>query len=158
MRIGIYPGTFDPITLGHLDIIKRAKNLVDRLIIGVAGNLHKNPFFSIEVRAQMIEEAIRVEGSKNIEVKTFNSLLVDFAKEQDAALIIRGLRAVSDFEYEFKMSWINHCLNSNIETIFLPASKETQFISSNLIKEIAGMGGAVESFVPLSVIKHLINL
>nr|CAH7765869.1 unnamed protein product [Callosobruchus chinensis] len=156
-KIGIYPGTFDPITFGHLDIIKRACKLVDKLIVGVAENVNKHTTFNIKLRTSMAKN--EVKGAEiNADVISFNGLLVKFAKEQNASVIIRGLRAVSDFDYEFQMSWVNYKLSHEIETIFLPASEDTQFISSSFVKEIARLGEDVSSFVSQNVQTELINL
>lgn len=156
-KIGIYPGTFDPITLGHLDIIKRACKLVDKLVIGVAENVNKHTSFNINLRTSMAENEVKGLGI-DADVISFNGLLMNFAKEQNASVIIRGLRAVSDFDYEFQMSWVNYKLLPEIETIFLPASEDTQFISSAFVKEIARLGGDVSNFVSKSVQSELINL
>ncbi|NUY39485.1 pantetheine-phosphate adenylyltransferase [Wolbachia endosymbiont of Litomosoides brasiliensis] len=156
-RIGIYPGTFDPITFGHIDIIKRACKLVDRLIIGVAENIDKHTTFNVKLRTGMAKNEIKRLGI-DVDVVSFNGLLVKFAKEQNASVIIRGLRAVSDFDYEFQMSWVNYKLLPEIETIFLPASEDAQFISSSFVKEIARLGESVSKFVPVGVQKELINL
>ncbi|HEY9039740.1 MAG TPA: pantetheine-phosphate adenylyltransferase [Roseovarius sp.] len=150
MRIGLYPGTFDPITLGHIDIMRRATTLVDRLVVGVAINRDKGPLFSLEERVQMIEaEAARlsVPGAGEITVHPFENLLIDCARDVGAQVIIRGLRAVADFEYEFQMVGMNRALDSSIETAFLMADTGHQAIASKLVKEIARLGGDVSTFV-----------
>jgi pantetheine-phosphate adenylyltransferase len=150
-RIGIYPGTFDPVTNGHLDIIGRAARLVDRLVIGVALNIGKGPLFEPDERVELVREecgAITARTGTPIEVKHFNNLLVQFAESVNAKMIIRGLRAVSDFDYEFQMAGMNYRLTHDIETVFLMASERHQFISSRFVKEIARLGGDVSSFVP----------
>jgi pantetheine-phosphate adenylyltransferase len=151
----IYPGTFDPITNGHLDIIKRASLIFENLIVGVALNSEKTAVFTPENRKQMIIEAAKEQGIKNIEVVLFKGLLVNFAKENGARVIVRGLRAVSDFEYEFQMACVNNRLDSNLETIFLPSSDDMHFISSRFIRSIASLKGDISKFVPKSVIKRL---
>jgi pantetheine-phosphate adenylyltransferase len=149
-RVGVYPGTFDPITLGHLDIIRRATHLVDRLVIGVTTNPSKEPLFSLEQRLQMVRrETTGIEGK--IEVVDFDSLLMDFAEREGASIIIRGLRAAGDFEYEFQMAGMNQQLNSKIETVFLMAAVSLQPIASRLVKEIARYGGSIEKFVTPAV-------
>ena len=149
-RIGVYPGTFDPITLGHLDIIRRGAHLVDRLVIGVTTNPAKQPMFGIEERLTMVRrEVADIPGG--IEVVQFDSLLMNFAESQGASMIIRGLRAVADFEYEFQMAGMNQQLNDNIETVFLMADVSLQPIASRLVKEIARYGGAIEKFVTPAV-------
>jgi pantetheine-phosphate adenylyltransferase len=156
-RIGIYPGTFDHITFGHIDIIKTACKLVDKLIIGVAENVNKYTAFDVKLRTSMAKNEIKKLGI-DADVVSFNGLLMKFAKEQNASTIIRGLRAVSDFDYEFQLSWVNYKLLPEIESIFLPASEDTQFISSSFVKEIARLGESVSKFVPEGVQKELINL
>ena len=148
-RIGIYPGTFDPITKGHLHIIKRASRLVDHLIIGVAANLRKGPLFTDAERMTMVTQDISTLPTPycTIEVKTFSNLLVDFAREERASCIFRGLRAVSDFEYEFQMTGMNAKLDPDIETVFLMASDKWQFVSSSFIKEICALGGDISEFL-----------
>ena len=156
-RIGVYPGTFDPVTNGHLDIIRRARRLVDHLIIAVARNDGKQPMFNIDQRLAIAEEeaAALDAASCTIEVRSFDGLLMDIADNAGASLIIRGLRAVSDFEYEFQMTGMNARLNDRIETVFLMASERHQFIASKLVKEIARLGGNFSSFVSANVHGHL---
>lgn len=158
MRTGIYPGTFDPITFGHMDIIRRALKVVDRLIIAVALDTGKAPAFDLEMRSKLVKEEVASLGggdSARIEVKPFSGLLVNFAAENDASLLIRGLRAVSDFEYEFQMASINSKLRDSVETLFLTASESTHFISSRFVKEIARLGGDVSHFCSPNVARHL---
>ncbi|MEI4197035.1 pantetheine-phosphate adenylyltransferase [Roseovarius sp. E0-M6] len=150
MRIGLYPGTFDPITLGHIDIIRRASALVDRLVIGVAINRDKGPLFDLEERVAMIEaECAKLSDLTGIEIVAhpFDNLLIDCAKDVGAGLIVRGLRAVADFEYEFQMVGMNRALDDSIETVFLMADANHQAIASKLVKEIARLGGDVRKFV-----------
>lgn len=155
-RIGIYPGTFDPITNGHIDIIKRALAIVDKLIIAVAEDTAKTPIFSLKQRTKMVADDMKSHKlNGKIVVEPFKGLLVDFAKNQGASVIIRGLRAVSDFEYEFQLAAMNSKLNDSIETVFLPASDNTQFIASRLVKEIARLGGDISPFVSKSVAGNL---
>lgn len=154
MRTGLYPGTFDPLTLGHLDIIRRAAALVDRLVIGVAINRDKGPLFSMEERVAMVEtETAPLARKMGVEiiVHPFENLLIDCAQEVGAQIIIRGLRAVADFEYEFQMVGMNRKLNHAIDTVFLMAEAERQAIASKLVKEIARLGGDVSAFVPPAV-------
>lgn len=150
MRIGLYPGTFDPVTNGHLDIIGRAVKLVDRLVIGVAKNDDKGPLFSTTERVEMIKAEV-ARFNADIEVRPFSSLLMHFAEELNASVIIRGLRAVADFEYEFQMTAMNQRLNSDIETVFLMADPRHQAIASRLVKEIARLDGRIDSFVSPAV-------
>ncbi len=149
MRIGIYPGTFDPVTFGHVDVITRAMRVVDRLIIGVAVDSVKTPLFTVEQRVAMVEEGVAslVEQGNDIVVQGFEGLLIDFAKNHDATILVRGLRAASDFEYEFQMAGMNSRLNPELQTIFLPASEHTHFIASRFVKEIARLGGDIQEFV-----------
>ncbi|HMJ93636.1 MAG TPA: pantetheine-phosphate adenylyltransferase [Allosphingosinicella sp.] len=150
MKTGVYPGTFDPITLGHMDIIRRGAKLCDRLVIGVTTNPSKSPMFSVEERIAMVRREIDgIPGE--IDVVSFDSLLMDFAEREGAAVILRGLRAVSDFEYEYQMAGMNQQLNDRVETVFLMADVSLQPIASRLVKEIALFGGAVEKFVPAAV-------
>ena len=154
MRIGLYPGTYDPITLGHVDIIRRASALVDRLVIGVAINRDKGPLFSLEERVTMIEtECAKLSGQTGTEIVAhpFENLLIDCAKDVGASLIIRGLRAVADFEYEFQMVGMNRALDDSVETVFLMADAGHQAIASKLVKEIARLGGDVRKFVTPAV-------
>ncbi|HYU95977.1 MAG TPA: pantetheine-phosphate adenylyltransferase [Sphingomicrobium sp.] len=150
VRIGVYPGTFDPITLGHLDIIRRGAHLVDKLVIGVTTNPSKTPMFSVEERVATVRREI-AEIPGDIAVVEFDSLLMDFAEAQGASMILRGLRAVADFEYEFQMAGMNQQLNDDIETVFLMADVSLQPIASNLVKEIARYGGKIDKFVTPAV-------
>jgi pantetheine-phosphate adenylyltransferase len=150
-HIALYPGTFDPITNGHIDIITRAAKLVDRLVIGVAVNTGKGPIFTLEERVALVEAEIRPIAENAgivVVVRPFSSLLIQFAREVGARMIIRGLRAVSDFDYEFQMTGMNYRLDPAIETVFLMASEHHQFISSRFVKDIAMFGGDITSFVP----------
>ena len=157
-RIGVYPGTFDPITNGHLDIIQRATHVVDHLIVGVARNDGKGPLFSTDERLAMVRDEVAAMTNTNgttIEVRAFEILLMHFAVESGAGLIIRGLRAVSDFEYEFQMAGMNARLNPGVETVFLMASDRHQFISSRFVKEVGRLGGDIRHFVSPRVATHL---
>ena len=159
-RTGIYPGTFDPVTNGHMDIIARATRVVDKLIIGVAINAGKGPLFFLEERVAMVENEVAAlpDGADaRVTVQPFEGLLTDFAVSCNASLIVRGLRAVSDFEYEFQMTGMNARLNPDIETIFLTASEKHQFISSRLVKEIVSMGGDITHFVASNVREKLLG-
>ncbi len=154
MRIGLYPGTFDPLTLGHMDIITRAAALVDRLVIGVAINRDKGPLFSLERRVAMIEAectSLNARTGTQIVAHPFENLLIDCARDVGAQVIIRGLRAVADFEYEFQMVGMNRALDASVETVFLMADARRQAIASRLVKEIARLGGDVSKFVPDAV-------
>ncbi|MDX1711320.1 MAG: pantetheine-phosphate adenylyltransferase [Rhodovibrionaceae bacterium] len=155
--VALYPGTFDPITKGHTDIITRATKIVDRLIVAVAVNAGKNPLFSLEERTEMVREdieAIETNGV-TVDVRPFDNLLMHFAQEMGARIILRGLRAVSDFEYEFQMAGMNARLSPDVETVFLMASERQQFISSRFVKEIGQMGGDIRSFVSPRVAAHM---
>ena len=156
-RIGVYPGTFDPITLGHRDIIRRGAKLVDRLIIGVTTNPSKDPMFTPEERIAMVEREAAGMGIENVEVVGFNALLMKFAEKQQASVIIRGLRAVADFEYEYQMAGMNQQLNARIETVFLMADVSLQPIASKLVKEIALFGGDISRFVSPAVRDEVIE-
>lgn len=156
-RIGVYPGTFDPITRGHSDIIRRGSKLVDRLIIGVTTNPSKDPLFSPEERMAMVKRDVSEMGIGNVEVVGFNALLMKFAQAQGASVIVRGLRAVADFEYEYQMAGMNQQLNSSIETIFLMADVCLQPIASKLVKEIAMFGGDISKFVSASVCDDVVS-
>ena len=148
-RIGVYPGTFDPITLGHLDIIRRGAHLVDRLVIGVTTNPSKEPMFTVAERMEMVRR--EVADVPSVSVVEFDALLMDFAEREGASLILRGLRAVADFEYEYQMAGMNQQLNDRIETVFLMADVSLQPIASRLVKEIARYGGAIDKFVTPAV-------
>ena len=159
-RTGLYPGTFDPITNGHLDLISRSTRIVDRLVIGVAANPGKQPMFDVTERITMIEEELKRLDNLNgatFEVRPFDNLLMHFAQDVGADVIIRGLRAVSDFDFEFQMVGMNARLNDSIEIVFLMASEHHQFIASSLVKEIARLGGDVTSFVSPAVAKRLVS-
>lgn len=150
MRIGVYPGTFDPITLGHMDIIRRGAKLVDRLVIGVTTNITKSPMFDDEERLAMVRREVEgIDG--DVRVVGFNSLLMDFAEREGATVIVRGLRAVADFEYEYQMAGMNQQLNNRVETVFLMADVSLQPIASRLVKEIAIFGGDIHKFVSPAV-------
>ena len=160
MRIGLYPGTFDPITLGHIDIIRRASLLVDRLVIGVAINRDKSPLFSLDDRVSMLEEECNYlsgQTGTEIVVHPFENLLIDCAHDVGAQVIVRGLRAVADFEYEFQMVGMNRSLDNSIETVFLMAEAKHQAIASKLVKEIARLNGDISKFVTPHVAKRLLN-
>ena len=156
-RTGVYPGTFDPVTNGHMDIISRATKVVDHLIVGIAVNAGKEPLFSLDERVAMVKADITALGNPRIEVIPFDNLLMDFVCGMGAQVIIRGLRAVSDFEYEFQMAGMNSRLNPTIETVFLMASDRHQFISSRFVKEIGLLGGDIRHFVSPAVANHMKN-
>jgi pantetheine-phosphate adenylyltransferase len=151
MKTAVYPGTFDPITLGHMDIIRRAAHLVERLVVGVTTNPSKSPMFTVEERLEMVKRETAGVADGKITVVSFDSLLMDFAMREGASMIVRGLRAVADFEYEFQMAGMNQQLNPNIETVFLMADVSLQPIASKLVKEIALYGGAIGRFVTPAV-------
>jgi pantetheine-phosphate adenylyltransferase, bacterial len=157
--VGVYPGTFDPVTKGHLHLIRRASRLVDQLVIGVADNKRKNPLFAIEDRVDMLETDLANMQDKGCEivVKRFDKLLVEFARELNASCIFRGLRAVSDFEYEFQMTGMNAKLDPGLETVFLMAADKWQFVSASFVKEIASMGGEIGDFVTPYVEERLLK-
>ncbi len=146
MKIAIYPGTFDPITNGHLDIIERAIRMFDTIIVTIARNSAKNPLFSDKERLDLIREAVK--GWKQVEVDSFDGLLVDYAKKRKAAAVLRGLRAISDFEYEFQLALTNRKLNDSVETVFLMPSERYTYLNSTIVREIARLGGDVSDFVP----------
>lgn len=161
-RVAIYPGSFDPVTNGHLDIIHRGASLTDRLIVAVAKNAGKSQLFSIEQRIELLTNEIKSMQDKGritseVTVSTFSGLLIDYAQDQGASMILRGLRAVTDFEYEFQMTGMNRRMNPEIETVFLMASEKNQFIASSMVKEIANLDGDISSFVPESVAKLMLG-
>ncbi len=149
----IYPGSFDPVTFGHIDIIKRSSQIVDELIVGVLNNKAKTPLFSVEERVKMLNEVTK--DLTNVKIVPFEGLLIDFAEQMDAKVIIRGLRAVTDFEYELQMSQTNHKLNPNVETLFLTTSLDYSYLSSSTVKEIASFGGDITQFVPELVVTEV---
>ena len=155
MLKAIYPGSFDPVTNGHLDIIKRSAKIVDQLIVGVLNNNAKNPLFSVEERVKMLKEVTK--DIDNVIIVPFDGLLIDFARQQEAKLVIRGLRAITDFEYELQMSQTNHKLGPDVETMFLTTSIEYSYLSSTTVKEIAAFGGDVSQFVPEAVAVELLK-
>ena len=160
LRVGLYPGTFDPVTNGHLDVIARAARLLDKLVVGVAVNTGKGPLFSLEERVELVEAEIAQIATQNgmvIEVMPFDTLLVHFARKIGASMIVRGLRAVSDYDYEVQMAGMNHRMAPDVETVFLMASERHQFIASRLVKEIAVLGGDISSFVPLLTLERVMR-
>ena len=156
--IGVYPGTFDPFTNGHMDVIARAIRIVDHLVVGVAANISKGPMFSIEERVSIVQDELEDldPGDTTVQVRPFRNLLTDFATDVGAAVVIRGLRAVSDFDFEFQMVGMNARLNPNVETVFLMASETNQFIASKMVKEIAYLGGDVSKFVSTRVAEQIV--
>jgi pantetheine-phosphate adenylyltransferase len=160
LRVGLYPGTFDPVTNGHLDVIARAARLLDKLVVGVAINTGKGPLFSLEERVELVEAEIAQIATQNgmvIEVKPFDTLLVQFARKIGASMIVRGLRAVSDYDYEVQMAGMNYRMAPDIETVFLMASERHQLIASRLVKEIAVLGGDISSFVPPLTLERVLR-
>jgi pantetheine-phosphate adenylyltransferase len=160
LRVGLYPGTFDPVTNGHLDVIARAARLLAKLVVGVAVNTGKGPLFSLEERVELVEAEIAQIATQNgmvIEVMPFDTLLVHFARKIGASMIVRGLRAVSDYDYEVQMAGMNYRMAPDIETVFLMASERHQFIASRLVKEIAVLGGDISSFVPLLTLERVLR-
>ena len=149
MRIAIYPGSFDPVTLGHLDIIRRASGLFDRLIVAVMHNQNKKPMFSVEERMEMLR--------RNVEIESFGGLLADYARRKNACVLVKGLRAVSDFEYEFQMALANRKLNADLDTVFLMTSSEYMYLSSSVVKDIAVHGGSVAGFVPDEIVQDIVR-
>jgi pantetheine-phosphate adenylyltransferase len=157
IKLGVYPGTFDPVTNGHIDIISRATRVVDRLVIAVAANPGKGPLFSLQERVEMLQEQLqllKIDNGVKVEVRPFDELLMHFVEKIGASIILRGLRAVSDFEYEFQMAGMNTRLNPKVETIFLMASERQQFIASRFVKEVALLGGDIAPFVPAEVVQR----
>ena len=160
LRVGLYPGTFDPVTNGHLDVIARAARLLDKLVVGVAINTGKGPLFSLEERVELVQAEISQIATQNgmvIEVLPFDRLLVDFARRVGASMIVRGLRAVSDYDYEVQMAGMNYRMAPDVETVFLMASERHQFIASRLVKEIAVLGGDISSFVPPLTLERVLR-
>ena len=153
MNRAVYPGSFDPVTFGHLDIIERSLAITDELIVGVLNNKAKSPLFSVEERVNMLKEVTK--HLKHVTIQSFDGLLVDFAAQSQANMIVRGLRAITDFEYELQMSQVNHALNSKIETVFLTTRLEFAYLSSSTVKEVAAMGGEIHKFVPELVVRKL---
>ena len=160
LRVGLYPGTFDPVTNGHLDVIARAARLLDKLVVGVAISTGKGPLFTLDERVEMVQAEIASIATQNgmvIEVLPYDTLLIDFARKVGASMIVRGLRAVTDFDYEFQMAGMNYRMAPDVETIFLMASERHQFIASRLVKEVAMLGGDISSFVPPLTLERVLQ-
>ncbi|NLJ67408.1 MAG: pantetheine-phosphate adenylyltransferase, partial [Clostridiales bacterium] len=153
MKIGVYPGSFDPVTEGHMDIIKRSAKMFDKVIVAVARNYSKKPLFTAEERMELIQRSL--QGLPNVEVDSFEGLLMDYIHSKDAQVIIKGLRAISDFEYEFQMALMNRKLDSKVETIFMMTSYKYSFLSSSMIKEVASLGGCISGLVPENIIADI---
>lgn len=153
MRIAVYPGSFDPVTNGHLDIIRRSANVFDKVVVGVLNNTGKKPLFSIEERVEMLKEVTR--DLDNVEIDSFTGLLVDFVKKKKASVIVKGLRTVMDFEYEFQMALLNKALNPEYETIFMMTNSKYSYISSSMVKELAGFHGNLTGLVPAEIINKI---
>lgn len=153
MRKAIYPGSFDPVTLGHLDIISRSSKIFDEIIVGVLINSSKSPLFSVEERVNMLKEVCK--DIPNVKIKSFDGFLVEFAKEQNANSIVRGLRAITDFEYELQMAQTNRVLSTSVDTLFLTTSVPYSYLSSSIVREVAALGGDISNFVPKSVINEV---
>ncbi len=151
MRIAVYPGSFDPITNGHLDIIRRASKIYDKVIVGVLDNINKKPLFSAKERCEMIKKVTR--DIENVDCDTFNGLLVDFAKKKNASVIVKGLRTVADFEYEFQMALLNKALNPEFETVFMMTNTKYSYISSSMVKEVAKYKGSLEGLIPCDILE-----
>jgi len=156
-KTAIYPGTFDPITFGHLDILQRAAKVFDNVIVGIAANTSKTPLFTVEERFEIARKEVSELNISNVTVKMFEGLLIDFVRKEDAKIIVRGLRAVSDFEFEFQMSYMNHKMSPEIETVFLPATENSHFISSSFVKQIALLQGNLDGLVSDYVSSQLRN-
>ncbi len=155
MRVAVYPGSFDPVTLGHLDVIERTAKIVDKLIVGVLNNNSKTPLFSVEERVSMLKEVTK--HIPNVEIISFSGLLVDFAQQNNVNIIVRGLRAITDFEYELQLSQTNRIVNPEVDTIFLTTNLQYAYLSSSIVKEVAMYGGDVSRFVPEYVIDKIYN-